>query len=179
MQSTLQLFGKRHCQLTLAEVVTGSDYPLLYVFDRESALKYLVDTGAEISVLPASNRDRYLGNVGPVLLAANNTPIKTYGKRSVKLILGNRRFCWDFTIADVPQPLLGADFLRSNKLLVDLRSKRLIDSETFISVPCDPATCIPHRLATIATATTTMLDYWRHFQQLLHQLSPNLPSNME
>lgn len=33
------------------------------------------------------------------------------------------------------RPLLGADFLRSNSLLVDLKHKRLVDAATFHSVP--------------------------------------------
>ena len=38
-------------------------------------------------------------------------------------------------MADVSRPLLGADFLRSESLLVDLKGKRLVDAETFQSVP--------------------------------------------
>ena len=44
-------------------------------------------------------------------------------------------FTWNFTIADVTKPILGADFLLSYGLLVDLGRKRLMDAETFLTVP--------------------------------------------
>ena len=65
------------------------------------------------------------------LQAANNIPIMTFGSRSLTLDLGLRRnFRWVFTIADVRHPILGADFLRSYNLLVDMRRRRLTDSLT-------------------------------------------------
>ncbi|GFS27769.1 Pol polyprotein [Elysia marginata] len=39
-------------------------------------------------------------------------------------------------VADIRQPLLGADFFRQHNLLVDLRRERLIERDTFLSCPC-------------------------------------------
>ena len=39
-------------------------------------------------------------------------------------------------LADVPQPLLGADFLRAHNLFVDLRGRRLVDAQTYQSFTC-------------------------------------------
>ena len=48
------------------------------------------------------------------LFAANNTPINTYGEKTLRLT-----FLWTFIIADVKTSIIGADFLRLFKLLVD------------------------------------------------------------
>lgn len=46
------------------------------------------------------------------LTAVNDSPITTYGFATVTVSLGLRReYEWPFIIADVDQPILGADFL--------------------------------------------------------------------
>ena len=108
---------------------------LFYVTDRSTGLRFLVDTGAEVSVIPPSRTDRKHIQTNLHLQAANNTPIMTFGSRSLTLDLGLRRnFRWVFTIADVRHPILGADFLRSYNLLVDMRRRRLTDSLTQLQV---------------------------------------------
>ena len=70
-----------------------------------------------------------------VLQAANKTRICTYGQRELTVCIGLRRsFKWSFILADVSQPILGADFLRHYGLLVDLRTNRLWDATTSLSV---------------------------------------------
>ena len=70
------------------------------------------------------------------LQAANNTAIRTFGQRPVAVELGlAKSFEWSFTIADVSKPILGADLLRHYGLLVDLKCKRLMDVDTFLTVP--------------------------------------------
>lgn len=51
-----------------------------------------------------------------------------------------------FLIADVPTPILGADFLRDHGLIPDLAAKRLRDGATFVStLSCSPPPmCRPH-----------------------------------
>ncbi|XP_037930759.1 uncharacterized protein LOC119667426 [Teleopsis dalmanni] len=84
----------------------------LTVFDKSSGLKFLVDT-------------------------ANKSPIKTFGRKRLSLSLGLRRaFSWNFTIAKVSQPILGADFLGYHNLVVDLRNRKLHDGITNLSVNC-------------------------------------------
>ena len=102
-----------------------------------SKLSYLIDTGAEVSVLPPRSEDRDRSPVNNMQLqAANGTAIRTFGQRSVAVELGlAKSFEWSFTIADVSKPILGADFLRHYGLLVDLKCKRLMDAETFLTVP--------------------------------------------
>ena len=101
-----------------------------------SKLSYLIDTGSEVSVLPPRSEDRDRSPVNNMQLqAANGTSIRTFGQRSVAVELGlAKSFEWSFTIADVSKPIL-ADFLRHYGLLVDLKCKRLMDTDTFLTVP--------------------------------------------
>ena len=65
----------------------------------------------------------------------NNTVIATYGRCSLTLDLGLRwTFRWVFVVADVKNPILGADFLRHYCLLVDVRQSRLSDALTQLKV---------------------------------------------
>ncbi|UYV83501.1 hypothetical protein LAZ67_23001249 [Cordylochernes scorpioides] len=98
----------------------------LFITDRRSAYLFLVDTGAEVSVIPPPVK-----NVRPShrqLFAANGSIIHTYGERHLELDLGlGRLFRWPFIIADVGVSIIGADFLRHYGLTVDLRNHRLSD----------------------------------------------------
>lgn len=68
------------------------------------------------------------------LFAANGTAISVYGKKKLYLNLGLLRdFAWIFLVADVGQPIIGADFLKYFGLLVDLRKRRLLDEMTVCS----------------------------------------------
>ena len=120
---------------------TGAPGPnscrLLHVTDSINHLKFLVDTGAQVSVLPPTPTDRVKKQECFNLSAVNGTAIATYGTRSCTLDLGLRRtFRWIFILADVNKPLLGADFLEHFGLLVDLKQKRLVDTHTQLHIQC-------------------------------------------
>lgn len=105
--------------------------------DLNSGLRFLVDTGANVSVLPATKKpySNYTENHNYKLYAANGTVIRTYGTKNLQLNLKLRRpYSWNFIIADVKQPILGADFLSHHKLLVDVNRKKLIDEVTNLNV---------------------------------------------
>ncbi|GFT91809.1 transposon Ty3-I Gag-Pol polyprotein [Nephila pilipes] len=103
----------------------------LYLSDRTSRSKYLIDTGADVSVIPLTTASQHLQPASLQLFEANGTVISTYGQQLVTLDLGLRRvFKWPFIIAAVSQPIIGADFLRHYGLLVDIRHGRLVDSLT-------------------------------------------------
>lgn len=138
MSPTMFISGKCAGRPTVAAVSAGGSRtdPLLFIFDRDSGIRFLVDTGAEVSVTPASSHDRRCGTSGPLLSAANGMNIKTFGCRNITLKFANRNFRWSFMLADVPQPLLGADFLCAHNLLVDLRGRRLVDAQTYESFTC-------------------------------------------
>lgn len=103
----------------------------LMIAEQKSSKKCLIDTGADVSVIPATPQDLSNSPHSTVLFAANGTPIKTYGEKRMELNLGLRRkFSWRFIIADVKQPIIGADFIVHFGLLIDLKNKKLIDRQT-------------------------------------------------
>ena len=133
---------------------------LFYVSDRTSGLSFLVDTGAEVSVLPPSRTERRSRQDGPGLQAVINTPIATYGERSLTLNLGLRRTLrWVFIIADVKNSILGADFLRHYGLVVDVKQNRLSDTVTQVQG------ILSHELSPSPTLTTT--PYQTQFYSVL------------
>lgn len=115
-----------------AEICTIAPVNRLTVTDCRSGLNFLVDTGANISVIPVTKRPFYENKCSDYkLYAANGSEIKTYGAKTLELDFKLRRpFRWSFVIADVKRPILGADFLKHYKLLVDVYKRKLIDSVT-------------------------------------------------
>lgn len=55
----------------------------------------IVDTGAEVSVVPATGLDSRKGQLGPLLLAANVSPIKTYGSWTPSLHFAFKTCQWN------------------------------------------------------------------------------------
>lgn len=104
---------------------------LFFVTDHTSGVRYLVDTGAEVSVVPPLSMDRTQLQSGLVLCAANDSCISTFGTRSFTLDLGPRqKFPWVFIVAEVKRSILGVDFLGYYNLLVDVTQQRLVHSST-------------------------------------------------
>ena len=104
---------------------------LFFITDKTSGVRFLVDTGADVSVIPPSTAERRSSPTKLKLQAANQSSITTYGERSLTLNLGSGRICrWVFIVADIHTPILGADFLAHFGLLVDLRRRKLIDTTT-------------------------------------------------
>ncbi|KAK3757325.1 hypothetical protein RRG08_014014 [Elysia crispata] len=61
------------------------------------------------------------------IISANGSAIATYGKRPISLKLSKTTlFKQKFWIADVTQPILGADFFTCHRLAIDLSNKRLV-----------------------------------------------------
>uniref|UniRef100_A0A5S6Q3I3 Peptidase A2 domain-containing protein n=1 Tax=Trichuris muris TaxID=70415 RepID=A0A5S6Q3I3_TRIMR len=86
---------------------------LFFVRDRLSRLDFLVDTGSEVSLLPSAPHrcGQRQQHHQIFLFAANGTKIATYGDRVTQVDFGlGKPLRWSFLIADVRQPILGADF---------------------------------------------------------------------
>lgn len=97
----------------------------LHINDQSSQIRFLIDTGADISALPAPP------NYEPqphhrTILAANGSEIKTFGYQEQIVQLGDKKCRWNFLLANIKNPLLGADFLKHFNLLVNLKGNRLI-----------------------------------------------------
>ena len=81
-----------------------------------------------------------------------------------------KQYRWDFVIAEVSRPLLGADFLWANSLLVNLRGKRLVDAETyFSSLLCEAGTPALH----LSTISQTRNEYDKLLANFPEIIQPN------
>ncbi|KAK7575712.1 hypothetical protein V9T40_011998 [Parthenolecanium corni] len=106
----------------------------LFIKDHDSQIWFLIDTGSDVSLIPATNSEF---SKEPVrhLYAANGTPIRVFGEKLVEFNIGIRRSLrWVMQVTDVETAILGADFLEHFDLSPDLKRKCLIDNETGIKV---------------------------------------------
>ena len=101
---------------------------LLHVKDTISGSYFLIDTGAEVSIVPPTASDLHRPP-NLALVAANGSRIKSFGTRQMTLKVNGVRYNWRFQIADVNKPIIGADFIRAFNLLVDLNSRRLVQPD--------------------------------------------------
>ena len=172
MQRTLRIFFKLIGQIKAATLASGeitearhgsaeasspslSPSKLLYVANKHNNCKYSIDTGAAVSVLPKSCANRTSDAACLPLVAANNTTINTYGNYISVVDVGLKRdYAGTFIVADVKQPIIGADFLIHYSLLVDLKSRCLRDMRTGLAIP---ATLSLNRVDTVQNDYTKLL----------------------
>ncbi|CAH8466172.1 unnamed protein product [Dicrocoelium dendriticum] len=154
---------------------------LIRVRDLTSGTEFLIDTGAEVSVLPRGPHE--VVSPSPTKLrAANGTPIATFGEKLLTLNLGLRRtFRWPFIIAAVPFAIIGIDFLQRFDLIVDAKRKKLIDSRTQLSVigtSANVAAITPIRV--LPQASQSFLELFSKHPKLVRVLNelPPVTSNV-
>ena len=114
------------------------------VNDRVSGRAFLVDSGADECVFPASPMDQ-LQTQTTDLIAANGSSIKTFGKRMLSISFSpGHKIRHQFWIANVTKLILGADFFSNNGLVMDLPRRRLVSGSgaSFrASITSAPAIC--------------------------------------
>lgn len=121
----------------------------LFITDRNTGIRFLVDSGSDVSVIPASSKQK-LSPSSAILYAANNSLIHTYGEQTFELNFGLRRsFKWNLIVADTSHAILGADFLSQFDLAPRLSQQRLIDLKTHLSVRCTAAIASQHSISFI------------------------------
>ncbi|GFX44439.1 uncharacterized protein TNCV_1394601 [Trichonephila clavipes] len=82
-----------------------------FIRDRRTNVTFLIDTGSDVSIIPATKTQRQ-NNSQMTLSAANTSPIHVYTTQTLSLDLGLRRiFQWTFLVGNVSTPIIGADFL--------------------------------------------------------------------
>jgi Reverse transcriptase (RNA-dependent DNA polymerase) len=126
VHSTMQLAGKKAGQGQLSSVVPGD---LLRVVDSLTGHKFLVDTGAAFSCVLRGSRPTGMDDL-PRLKAAGGQSIQCFGELAADVCFGSCHFAWKFLIAVVEEPLLGGDFLKHYKLVVDLANECLLEAGT-------------------------------------------------
>ncbi|GFT69874.1 transposon Ty3-G Gag-Pol polyprotein [Trichonephila clavipes] len=113
----------------------------LFVKDRETGCQFLVDSRADVSIIPWTETKSECQASQYKLYAANGIEIPTYGLKILTLDLGLRRpFQWPFIIAKVKRGIIGTDFLQKFQLLIDLHNRKLIDGVTNLSIKGEVAT---------------------------------------
>lgn len=106
----------------------------LFVLEKNSKQKFLVDTGSQCTSVPATQEEMKKDPIN-YLFAANDSSIRVYGVRLMEFDLGLRRaYQAEVLVTEIQQPIMGADFLVKNKLMASLYRKRLIDEETSLFV---------------------------------------------
>ena len=107
----------------------------LFVRDPAGKHTYLVDGGSKISAPPLPGQKYRRGLVPNITLsAANGSTICVYGTAQLNVNFGlTNPFTWNFVVADVSHPIIGADFLEHYHLLPDLKRKRLVDGKLLLS----------------------------------------------
>lgn len=138
-----------------------------HISDVHTGKTFLIDTGAEISVIPYDHRSRQSSDV--LLTAANGTRIKTYGPKTLNLDFGlSRTLTWTFEMADVTRPIIGADFLHYFGLLVDIRRNRLVDPTAEKSIATTLAANSDSRIFDVSRSTTSA-DILRDFPSVTRE----------
>ncbi|GFS24617.1 retrovirus-related Pol polyprotein [Elysia marginata] len=159
--------GKRQGGPTVASASAGPHDPQLFLTHLNTGRRFLVDTGAPVSVIPPTWFDRHHGQHGPPLQAANETSISTYGSQTVSLRFNETTYDARLIIADVKRPLLGADFFRRHNLLVDLNGQRLIEADTYLYCPCSTSRVAKTELAPIEHDSNKFRKVLQEFPALL------------
>ena len=117
----------RRCQCLCRSLVAALPAASFKALDKVSGTRLLVDTGACRSFVPKPAKMVNLAPYqGPPIQAANGQPIKIYGTKLLQTQFGDKTYWWDFIVADVTIPILGADFLIAHRLAVDMANQQLI-----------------------------------------------------
>jgi hypothetical protein len=88
---------------------------LIFLQDSQNNFKFLVDSGASISILPHSSA---APPTGPHLVGANGKPIPAWGLCRRTVCFTGHNFEFDFLQAAVATPILGMDFLARFELSI-------------------------------------------------------------
>ena len=169
MPRTVRPGGKRKSRASIASVSAGS----LTLHDAKTNKAFLIDTGAEVSVVPASENERQGAPLQKELVAANGSRIRCYGEKKVRLHVGTRQYEWPFLVADVRRPLIGADFLTHSSLLVDLRNRQLIHPEELKATPLHRTRRRSHITGLAFAATANPSPLARVFAEFPSVTRPN------
>ena len=140
MQSSVFLVGKLvHRQEDLRTLPAGpsTSTHLVYLQDSLSSRRFLIDSGASVSVFPAPRSSSTSSGVR--LLTADGSSLTCSGSRIIPLRFGAHRFEWPFQLAPVAIPILGADFLKHFNLLLDVANQRVFSFDS----PTSPSIVLP------------------------------------
>ena len=137
---------------------------LLVIADGD--LHFLVDTGAQVSALPAQQLPascRVDPAQVPRVVAANGTSISTDGYTDYTVTLDGKPYSWRFLVADVASPIIGADFLAHHRLNVDMRKLTLRTATGELCAHGTAAPTPPLGLRSLTLDSKALDDLWTEF----------------
>ena len=106
------------------------------------------------------------------LVAANNT----YGTSRRVVDVGLKRdYAWTFIVADIKQPITGADFLIHYSSLVDLKSRCLRDMRTGLAIPATLSSIKPLSLNRVDTVKNDYTKLLVQFPEITHLTTKGEP----
>ena len=109
------------CDNSTATTTIGpNSSQLLRIKDLKSGELFLVDSGAEVSIVKPTAAEKSLPPNSLSLTSVSGSPIATFGNRIMTLSFGSQQtFRWIFVIADVKHNIVGVDFLKHYALVVN------------------------------------------------------------
>ena len=122
------LLVKKHVKRLPPPVAACPSSNTFSLHDAETNTEYLVDTGAAQSLLPKRLVQGPHQKATYQMKAANGSRISTYGSKMCPINYNGKRYTWNFIIADVFIPIIGADFLSFFSLAVDVRNRCLLQT---------------------------------------------------
>ncbi|GFR15040.1 retrovirus-related Pol polyprotein from transposon opus [Trichonephila clavata] len=162
----MHMAGKRSQQRIIATYSLPKESRRLFIRDRRTNISFLVDTGSDVSLIPANAYQKRNASQ-QTLFAANSSSINVYGQKTLTLNLNLRRdFMWTFLIADVKYNLC-----RSG--VVEWR-KRFLEGCELLEDDARPGQA--HRVITpemIAEVNAFVLDNRRITVEEIHRLQGN------
>ena len=103
-------------------LTSGENHKTLHIDEKVSGLKFLVDTGAAISIFPfRSAAPQRPHNV----ISASGHRLRAWGTVQKEVVFNEKIFKWNFLLADVTTPILGADFLDNFNCKIDFEKRSL------------------------------------------------------
>ena len=158
---------KKHAIGAVATISTNASFLL----DTHTVIRFLIDTGAYKSLLPKSKvHSGCITGTDTNLIAANGSRILTYGYKTLQLFFAGSKYKWDFIVADVSTPIIGADFLANFNLLIDMANRRLVNASTLAStsIAAAPADLALQITDTSDTYISLKSSYPEVFRPVLH-----------
>uniref|UniRef100_A0A5S6QHD9 RNA-directed DNA polymerase n=1 Tax=Trichuris muris TaxID=70415 RepID=A0A5S6QHD9_TRIMR len=163
--------GKRPRRTTLTAVAAAVNISrCTYLMDRHSGTRFLVDTGAAISLLPLSHGIDYpTKTVTQALQAINGTSVKVSGAKTLTVHFDNMPpLTWTFTVAKIDTPIIGADLIHHHQLIVDLANDRVFP---FAQRPGNNTS--PGLAASVSAQPDKFAQLLQSFVDAQHHYGPN------
>ncbi|XP_014768969.1 uncharacterized protein LOC106868296 [Octopus bimaculoides] len=131
----------------------------------------MVDTGSSCSIWPLRLTADGPKRSAIVLHAIDSSSIATFDQISLRLDINLcRDFQWVFVVAEIPHPILGADFLDNFNLLIDVRRQRLVDGSMSLSTSAKTTTnAVLSSSFFVATAGDAFHSLLASFPELVDQ----------